>query len=374
LAKFYSFSFLYILGTGKTDLLAAIVYNVRKIVDEKILICAPSNTAVDQLAMKLKAANVEFLIFKARIREGTDFDLEEFTLHKIAESKWKAGEVLGSGKKPLKSIAQNLLNSAKVVLCTCTAAGDDRFEKLEFSTVIIDEAANCTEPTSMIPIQLGVKRLVLAGDHKQLPPLVLNQAAAKSGLSTSLMERLIQRGISAFRLCVQYRMHPELAKFPFQYFYNAEYENGVRAEDRMERGGIPWPSQKLPLFFWASNGLEEISATGTTYINRTEVEKVTEILSCLLENGVSGTDIGIIVPYERQRLYLLQFFKYQGALATSPTNPDWFQAIKIASVESFQGRERKFIIITCVRSNEQEEIGFLRDPKRMNVMLTRSRN
>jgi hypothetical protein len=109
--------------------------------------------------MKLKAANVEFLIFKARIREGTVSELEDFILHKIVGKNQKTPEAMGSEKKSQNSMEKSFLNSAKVVLCTCTAAGDERLEKFQFQTIIIDEAAHYTEPTAMIPIQLGVRRL-----------------------------------------------------------------------------------------------------------------------------------------------------------------------------------------------------------------------
>jgi regulator of nonsense transcripts 1 len=225
-----------------------------------------------------------------------------------------------------------------------------------------------TEPECMVPVVLGAKQLILVGDHCQLGPVVMCKPAAKAGLSQSLFERLVVLGIRPFRLDVQYRMHPALAKFPSNFFYEGSLQNGVGQKERTLMIDFPWPQPEKPVMFYVTQGQEEISASGTSYLNRTEASHVEKVATKLLKAGIRPDQIGIITPYEGQRAYVVQYMQSQGTL-----NSKLYLEIEVASVDCFQGREKEFIILSCVRSNEQQGIGFLSDPRRLNVALTRAK-
>jgi len=193
--------------------------------------------------------------------------------------------------------------------------------------------------------------------------------AAKAGLSQSLFERLVILGIKPIRLQVQYRMHPCLSEFPSNTFYEGTLQNGVTINERLYKGiDFPWPVPNKPMFFYYCLGQEEISASGTSYLNRTEATTCEKIVTHFLKSGVNPSQIGVITPYEGQRAYIVNYMQRAGSL-----RPQLYKEIEVASVDSFQGREKDFIILSCVRSNEHQGIGFLNDPRRLNVALTRSR-
>ena len=211
--------------------------------------------------------------------------------------------------------------------------------------------------------------MILVGDHCQLGPVVMCKKASRAGLSQSLFERLVVLGIRPFRLTVQYRMHPQLAQFPSNFFYEGSLQNGVVDADRTMKGvSFPWPQPDKPQFFYVTSGQEEIAGSGTSYLNRTEASCVEKIVTRFINTGVKPEQIGVITPYEGQRAYLVQYMQYQGAL-----HQKLYQRLEVASVDAFQGREKDIIIMSCVRSNEHQGIGFLSDPRRLNVALTRSR-
>jgi regulator of nonsense transcripts 1 len=131
---------------------------------------------------------------------------------------------------------------------------------------------------------------------------------------------------------------------------------------------FPWPVPDKPIFFYNSIGLEEVSASGTSYLNRSEAYNVERIISSFLRSGVEGRQLGIITPYEGQRAFITNYL-----LQGSSLSPIAYTDIEISSVDSFQGREKDFIILSCVRSNENLGVGFLSDPRRLNVALTRAK-
>ncbi|VDP12434.1 unnamed protein product [Soboliphyme baturini] len=193
--------------------------------------------------------------------------------------------------------------------------------------------------------------------------------AGRAGLSQSLFERLVVLGVRPIRLQVQYRMHPALSAFPSNVFYEGSLQNGVTEAERTLNGlDFPWPQPDKPMFFWSTTGQEEIASSGTSYLNRTEASNIEKLATRFLRCGVRPEQIGIITPYEGQRAYIVQYMQYQGAL-----NSKLYQEIEVASVDAFQGREKDVILLSCVRSNEHQGIGFLNDPRRLNVALTRSR-
>ncbi|VDP74154.1 unnamed protein product [Schistosoma curassoni] len=258
--------------------------------------------------------------------------------------------------------------AADVVCCTCVTAGDARLERLSFHSVLIDESTQATEPECLIPLMVGCRQVVLVGDHCQLGPVITCKKAASAGLTQSLFERFVLLGIRPIRLQVQYRMHPALSAFPSNVFYEGSLQNGVTAEDRCKKIDFPWPNPDRPMFFYCTSGQEEISGNGVSYLNRTEAATVEKIVTKMLKIGVHPNTIGVITPYEGQRAYLAHYLHYSGSL-----NAKLYQEIEIASVDAFQGREKDYIILSCVRANENQGIGFLNDPRRLNVALTRAR-
>lgn len=349
------------------------------------MVCAPSNTAVDQLTEKIHKTNLKVVRVCAKSREAIDSPVSFLAMHnqirnmksntelqKLQQLKDETGELSVSDEKRYRMLKKQsereLLEAADVICCTCVGAGDPRLSRIKFNSILIDESMQSTEPECMVPVVLGAKQLILVGDHCQLGPVVMCKKAAKAGLSQSLFERLVVLGIRPFRLEVQYRMHPELSQFPSNFFYEGSLQNGVRADERKLKNEFPWPQADRPMFFLVTQGQEEIAGSGTSYLNRTEAANVEKITTRFLKCRVSPEQIGIITPYEGQRAYLVQYMQYQGSLHSK-----LYQEIEIASVDAFQGREKDIIIMSCVRSNEHQGIGFLNDPRRLNVALTRAK-
>jgi len=372
-------------GTGKTVTSATILYQLVKQHGGPVLVCAPSNTAVDQLCEKVQRTGLRVVRVCAKSREALESPVAHLALHnqikkvegsnelqKLQLLKDETGELSSTDEKRYRTLRKQtekeLLDLADVICCTCIGAGDPRLAKMRFSSILIDESMQATEPECMVPAVLGAKQLILVGDHCQLGPVVMCKKAAAGGLSQSLFERLVVLGIRPFRLEVQYRMHPVLSKFPSNMFYEGALQNGVSAEDRVLGVDFPWPQPDKPNMFFVSNGQEEIAGSGTSFLNRTEAASVEKIVTKFLKAGIKPEQIGVVTPYEGQRSFLVQYMAFQGSL-----HAKMYQEIEVASVDAFQGREKDIIIISCVRSNEHQGIGFLSDPRRLNVALTRAK-
>lgn len=375
-------------GTGKTVTSAAIVYHMAKQGQGQVLVCAPSNVAVDQLAEKISATGLKVVRLCAKSREAVSSPVEHLTLHyqvrhldtsekselhKLQQLKDEQGELSSSDEKKYKALKRaterEISQSADVICCTCVGAGDPRLANFRFRQVLIDESTQATEPECLIPLVLGAKQVVLVGDHCQLGPVIMCKKAARAGLAQSLFERLVLLGVKPIRLQVQYRMHPALSEFPSNSFYEGTLQNGVTINERQSSGiDFPWPVPNRPMFFYVQMGQEEISASGTSYLNRTEAANVEKIVTTFLKSGVVPSQIGVITPYEGQRAYIVNYMSRNGSL-----RQQLYKEIEVASVDSFQGREKDYIILSCVRSNEHQGIGFLNDPRRLNVALTRAR-
>ncbi|XP_031564537.1 regulator of nonsense transcripts 1-like [Actinia tenebrosa] len=373
-------------GTGKTVTSATIVYHLAKQNNGQVLVCAPSNIAVDQLTEKIHKTGLKVVRLCAKSREAIDSPVAFLALHnqvrnnesvpelqKLQQLKDELGELSATDEKRYRSLKRNcereLLQNADVICTTCVGAGDPRLSKFRFRTVLIDESTQATEPECMVPVVLGCKQLILVGDHCQLGPVVMCKKAANAGLSQSLFERLVVLGIRPIRLQVQYRMHPVLSEFPSNLFYDGTLQNGVTIAERLQTGvDFPWPVPDKPMFFYATMGQEEIASSGTSYLNRTEAANVEKIVTRFLRAGIKPEQIGVITPYEGQRAYLVQYMQFSGSL-----HANLYMEVEVASVDAFQGREKDYIILSCVRSNEHQGIGFLNDPRRLNVALTRAK-
>lgn len=373
-------------GTGKTVTSASIVYHLSKMNPGQVLVSAPSNVAVDQLTEKIHQTGLKVVRVTAKSREALESSVSFLTLHaqvansdthpelqKLIQLKQEQGELSSSDERKFRALTRavekEILTNADVICATCVGCGDPRLKNLKFRTVLIDEATQATEPECMIPLTFGVKQLVMVGDHSQLGPTIMNKKAARAGLNQSLFERLILLGNRPIRLQVQYRMHPCLSEFPSNMFYEGTLQNGVTAPERLRKNvDFPWPQPTTPMYFHQNLGQEEISSSGTSFLNRTEASNVEKIVTRFFKAGVMPSQIGIITPYEGQRSYIVSYMQANGSL-----KKELYKEIEVASVDAFQGREKDYIIMSCVRSNEHQGIGFLNDPRRLNVALTRAK-
>ncbi|CAI5470708.1 unnamed protein product [Closterium sp. Yama58-4] len=375
-------------GTGKTVTSAAIVYHLARQEQGQVLVCAPSNVAVDQLAEKISITGIKVVRLCAKSRESVSSPVEHLTLHhqvrnleeaekgelhKLMMLKEEQGELSSADEKKFKALKRvaerEICQSADVICTTCVGAGDPRLSNFRFRQVLIDESTQATEPECLIPLVMGAKQVVLVGDHCQLGPVIMCKKAARAGLAQSLFERLVLLAVKPIRLQVQYRMHPCLSEFPSNTFYEGTLQNGVADADRCLPGiDFPWPVPNRPMMFYVQLGQEEMSASGTSYLNRSEASHVEKVVTLFLRNGCMPHQIGVITPYEGQRAYIVTHMARNG-----PLRQQLYKDIEVASVDSFQGREKDLIILSCVRSNEHQGIGFLNDPRRLNVALTRAK-
>jgi regulator of nonsense transcripts 1 len=352
-------------GTGKTVTCATIVYHLAKQKMGQILVCAPSNVAVDHLTSKIHRTGLKVLRIAAKSREAVESSVSFLSMHeqlknydmdpllqRLLQKQEQQGELNAGDEKRLRTLQRKaekeLIEKADVICCTCAGAGDPRLAKINFRSILIDEATQASEPEALIPIVHGAKQIILVGDHQQLGPVVMSKKAANAGFNQSLFERLISLGIRPVRLQVQYRMHPTLSEFPSNMFYEGSLQNGVTTQERIRtQVDFPWPNPDKPMMFHASYGQEECSSSGTSYLNVTEAAFVEKCVTRFLKAGVSPGQIGVVTPYEGQRSYLVQHMQLNGSL-----KKDLYKAVEVASVDAFQGREKDYIIVTCVRSNE----------------------
>ncbi|XP_038136327.1 DNA-binding protein SMUBP-2 [Cyprinodon tularosa] len=389
-------------GTGKTTTVVEIILQAVK-QGQKVLCCAPSNVAVDNLVERLARSKAKVLRLghPARLLESIqkhsldavlacsdnasiiadirkDIDKAMVGMKKKSE-KGERGNFrreIGELRKELRSretaaIAQ-ILKSADVVLSTNTGACDDgplKFLPAEhFDWVVIDECAQALESSCWIAL-LRARKAILAGDYKQLPPTIKSETAAAKGLSLSLMERLIQMyGESVVRmLTVQYRMNSAIMDWASKEMYHGRLTAHSSVEGHllkdlpgvtcMEETSIP-----LLLIDTAGCGLSELEISDEqSKGNQGEVDIVGLHIKSLTEAGVKAKDIAVIAPYNLQVDLLRQ--------KLSARHPE----LEIKSVDGFQGREKEAVVLSLVRSNRKGEVGFLAEDRRINVAVTRAR-
>jgi ATP-dependent RNA/DNA helicase IGHMBP2 len=386
-------------GTGKTTTIVELICQaIAK--GQKVLACAPSNTAVDNLLEKLVNARQKTVRLGHPARVSVrlhDYTLDaQVARHELrsliremqreAESlfrqagKFTRAKPVHGAKREMRQDAKRLKADARMleqqaidsvvdhadVVCGTTTLDESLLGDRRFDLVVIDEACQSTEPGCWMPV-LRADRLVLAGDHCQLPPTVLSKEAAKDGLEVSLLERLI--GLYGDRITrrldVQYRMHNQIMNFSSEHFYGGS----LLAHDSVCEhllSDLDYVDEQLvtiePVTFIDSAGAgwdEEIEPDGLSKRNVQEGELVLRKIVELQAAGVRGRDIAVIAPYAAQVRWLRQ------------NSPD--EQVEIDTVDGFQGREKEAVIISLVRSNADGEIGFLSDARRMNVALTRAR-
>ncbi len=370
-------------GTGKTTTLTEAIYQLAK-TGEKILVSAPSNTAVDHIAKGLITAQLKVL----RVGNTTKVDEAIFPFTpegKLAGSKQQQKEIkelkiraeefrkmalkykrsFGKAEreqrnllfKEVKNIRaeikklqayneDKLYAEAEVILGTPVGLYDARTGNLRFQTLVIDEAGQCIEPLAWCIFPLAEK-YVLAGDHFQLPPTVLSNEAARLGLNRSILEVCIPTVPDIFLLDTQYRMRAAIAGFSGEYFYKGLLLNAPHLQNT---------SAHITFIDTAGSGYNEVRGSdGTSLQNEGEL-KIAEIL---LQSEIRSPEhAAFISPYAGQ------------VAAAKESLP---RTLRISTIDSFQGQEKEVIILSLVRSNDDGDIGFLKDYRRMNVAITRAK-
>jgi superfamily I DNA and/or RNA helicase len=393
-------------GTGKTTTVVELIRRaVRR--GEKVLASAGSNIAVDNLLERLVAGGerVVRLGHPARVlpelqAHTLDLMVEEHRdvalAHKLVKealalfrkagrytrakpepgsrqaTRQEAKSLLADARRLEDQAVEQILNQADVVCATLTGLDGELLGKRRFDLVVIDEACQSTEPACWVAIGRG-ERLVLAGDHCQLPPTIVSDEAAAKGLGVSLFERLMNTTSQnenlgqklSRRLTIQYRMHESIMAFSSDEFYEGGLvaDAGVAARRLCDLPGVtPIPLTETPVEFIDTAGAgydEQQEPDGESRLNPQEAELVIKKLNALLEAGLAPTQVAVITPYAAQARWLRERVKAPG--------------LEIDSVDGFQGREKEAIVMSLVRSNASGEIGFLADVRRMNVALTRAR-
>ncbi|MFB6203729.1 MAG: IGHMBP2 family helicase [Candidatus Nanohaloarchaea archaeon] len=284
----------------------------------------------------------------------------------------EADELFEKSDRLEEEAVQEVIESMDVVCTTNSTAGSELMEDREFDVLVIDEATQATEPSCLIPIT-HADEVVMAGDHRQLPPTVKNQEAAEKGLEDTLFERLAEDHLEIKDMLeVQYRMHRKIMDFSSEHFYGGKLRADSSVEDHTLAdldydGDRPdsWDealSPEHPAVFLDTSKIDASERTrqgSTSKENRREAKIVQEITEEVLDAGIHDEDVAVISPYDDQVDLLDRRIDRED--------------LEVKTVDGFQGREKEVVIISLVRSNERDEIGFLRDVRRLNVALTRAK-
>lgn len=275
-------------------------------------------------------------------------------------------------KRYITDTKKVIMETAPVIVASCIGANQLLDEDVSFPIVVLDEAAQTTEPALVCSLAVAkAEQVILIGDTKQLPPTITS-VELRDTLGVSPMSRLEKVGISEVTLGIQYRMHPTLLQHPSNYFYDGLVKCATEhnsAKYNALPAGFPWP-KSLPLAFIDSGVNNEITHNFGGRSNPTETQIVMRIICDLLNHGdINARDIAVISPYSKQvQAIRMELSMNEGRCR----NKNIFQ-VKVGTVDSFQGQETDLVIFSAVRSNELKEMGFLRDPRRLNVAITRAR-
>jgi superfamily I DNA and/or RNA helicase len=393
-------------GTGKTTTLVHAIHQILKS-EKQVLVCAPSNAAVDLLADKLTDQGLSVLrighparvteqslskTLDARIADHPGYR-ELRALRKKMEQvkntalKYKRNfgyeerqqrKLLMQESKALKAdadmlefyIINDLLQTMQVICSTLVGSSHPVLRGKKFITAFIDEAGQALEPACWIPI-LRANRVIFAGDHQQLPPTIKSIEAARMGLAQTLFEKGIHRHPQMSEmLTVQYRMHQSIMKFSSTYFYKDELVAHGSVRSRLLN------EQESPVEFIDTAGCGYSESQDPETLSRFNEEEarllVAQVESLIVRIGESTWEeekisLGLITPYRAQVDYLNKLAE------ASPVLEPLQHFININTVDAFQGQERDVIAISFVRSNDKSEVGFLSDIRRTNVAMTRAK-
>ena len=381
-------------GTGKTTtLVEAIFETLRR--ESQVLVCAQSNMAVDWISEKLVDRGINVLrignptrvndkmlsiTYERRFEAHPDYPqlwsirkaIRELRQQRKHADSWhqKMDRLKSRATELELRIRSSLFGEARVIASTLTGAANRVLEGEKYSTLFIDEAAQALEAACWIAIRKA-GRVILAGDHCQLPPTVKSIMALKGGLGKTLMERIVENKPETVTLLkMQYRMNEQIMKFSSEWFYHGMVESAPTVS---HRGILDYDTPMMWIDTAECDGKEEFVGENFGRINRAEAELTLQTLQQYLEKIgkqrilEESIDVGIISPYRaqvqllRKELRKREFFRPYRHLLT------------VNTVDGFQGQERDIILISLVRSNDGGDIGFLRDLRRMNVAITRAR-
>jgi ATP-dependent RNA/DNA helicase IGHMBP2 len=382
-------------GTGKSTTLAATISELVK-TEKQILFTAPSNTAVDVMTEKLMDTGLRVLrignpvkISKNTLKASLEhqyLNSENFKL--IKELKKKSDElhkmagkykrIFGKEEREHRNllyteakkmsreaiemeeqIEKYIVDNAQVICCTPAMVNDGYLREKKFNYLFFDEATQATEPVFWIAA-LKAKKVILAGDHLQLGPTVKSEGAQKLGFTKSIFELGMERHLPSIMLAEQYRMHEHIMQFSNEKFY----KKGLTAHASVKLHTLEIdPEWNKPFLFIDTAGCgyeESVDEKSLSTQNVEEAGFCVRYLNALLQHAGEGNSIGIIAPYSAQVNVLKELISEN-------------QNIQISTIDGFQGQEKDIILISCVRSNAEGEIGFLKDTRRMNVAMTRAR-
>lgn len=394
-------------GTGKTTTLVEAIYEtLRK--ESQVLVCAQSNMAVDWISEKLvdRGLNVLRIGNPSRVNDKMlSFTYERrFESHPAYPDLWSIRKTIRQLYKErhkteslhqkidrLKSrateleirINNDIFSQAHVIASTLVGSSSRLLNGMKFSTLFIDEGAQALEAATWIPIRRA-GRVILAGDHCQLPATVKSYEAMKAGLGKSLMEKIVENHPESVKLLTtQYRMHQDIMEFSSRWFYDGRMQAAPEVKYRSLLDfdtPIEWIDTSLPddTEILTEDPVEEKAFSETITRNSGKINRDEALLTlAALQNYIEkisvkrfldeNLDVGVISPYRAQTQYLRQLIKH------TPFFKPIRKRISVNTVDGFQGQERDVIIISMVRSNDRGQLGFLRDLRRMNVAMTRAR-
>ena len=394
-------------GTGKTTTLVEAI-NETLMRESQVLVCAQSNMAVDWISEKLVDRGINVLrignptrvndkmlgfTYERRFESHPDYPqlwAIRKAIRELRQNRKKAGESYHQKMDRLRSraaeieirINSELFGEARVIACTLVGSAHRLLEGMKFGTLFIDEAAQALEAACWIPMRRA-SRVILAGDHCQLPPTVKSIAALRAGLGKTLMERIAENKPEVVTLLkIQYRMNDEIMRFSSDWFYGGKVESAPQIKYRSVLDydhPITWidTSDKEPADTIEEgedlNFKEQFVGESFGRINKAEAEltllTLAEYFTKIGKQRVlnDSIDVGIISPYRAQVQYLKKLIKKYEFFKP------YRRLISVNTVDGFQGQERDVILISLVRSNDEGQIGFLKDLRRMNVAMTRAR-
>ena len=413
-------------GTGKTTTLVEAI-NETLMRESQVLVCAQSNMAVDWISEKLVDRGINVLrignptrvndkmlgfTYERRFESHADYPqlwAIRKAIRELRKNRKKGSENYHQKMDRLKSraaeielrINAELFGEARVIACTLVGSAHRLLEGMKFGTLFIDEAAQALEAACWIPMRRA-SRVILAGDHCQLPPTVKSIAALRAGLGKTLMERIAENKPEVVTLLkIQYRMNDEIMRFSSDWFYGGKVESAPQIKYRsvldydhpitwidtsneenqitIEGGDAPEDSASVSSSESAANQNSDLNFkeqfVGESFgrINKAEAEltllTLAEYFTKIGKQRVlsESIDVGIISPYRAQVQYLKKLIKKYEFFKP------YRRLISVNTVDGFQGQERDVILISLVRSNDEGQIGFLKDLRRMNVAMTRAR-
>ncbi len=394
-------------GTGKTTTLVEAI-NETLMRESQVLVCAQSNMAVDWISEKLVDRGINVLrignptrvndkmlgfTYERRFESHADYPqlwAIRKAIRELRKNRKKGSENYHQKMDRLKSraaeieirINAELFGEARVIACTLVGSAHHLLEGMKFGTLFIDEAAQALEAACWIPMKRA-SRVILAGDHCQLPPTVKSIAALRAGLGKTLMERIAENKPEVVTLLkIQYRMNDEIMRFSSDWFYHGKVQSAPQIKYRSILDydhPITWidTSDKEPTDTIEEdkelNFKEQFVGESFGRINKAEAEltllTLAEYLTKIGKQRVldERIDVGIISPYRAQVQYLKSLIKKYEFFKP------YRRIISVNTVDGFQGQERDVILISLVRSNDEGQIGFLKDLRRMNVAMTRAR-